>query len=119
MMTKVGEAGEPHEASQATYHKQLQDSIIRFEFALQEYQKAGHSEESRHLELIMNQQMALIRSAIDEIKRSGIHKQGEVVVDDYEHYKNNPTSQNLTTLQQDIYTLKEYNFSPSSRAPGK
>ena len=109
-MTKVGEAGEPHEASQATYHKQLQDSIIRFEFALQEYQKADNSEESRHLELIMNQQMALIRSAIDEIKRSGIHKQGEVVIDDYEHYKNNPTSQNLTSTATRYLYIERIQF---------
>ena len=118
-MTKVGEGGGPHEVSQTTYHKQLQDSIIRFEFALQGYQKAKDPGESAHLESIMNQQMALIRSSIDEIKRLGIHKQGEAVITDYEHYRNNPSPQNLTALQQDIYTLKEYNFSPSSHSPGK
>jgi hypothetical protein len=55
----------------------------------------------------------LSRSSINEIKRSGIHKQGEIVISDYEHYRSNPSRQNLTALEQDIYTLKEYNFSPS------
>ncbi len=117
-MTKVGEKGEPHEASQLTYHKQLQDSIIRFQFALQQYQKPKNSDESQHLETVMGQQMELIRSAIGDIKRLGIHKQGEIVLSDYEHYRNDPSPQNLTALQQDLYTLKEYNFSPGSRSPG-
>jgi len=117
-MTKIGEKGEANEASQTMYHKQLQDSIIRFQFALQGYQETKNSEESQHLEAVMNQQIALIRSAISDIKRLGIHKQGEIVISDYEHYRNDPSPQNLAALQQDIYTLKEFNFSPSSRSPG-
>jgi hypothetical protein len=114
-MTKIGEGEMPQEASQAQYHKQLQDSIIRFEFALQSYQKSKDPEEIKHLDSVMSQQMELIRSSITEIKRSGIHKQGEAVLSDYDHYRNDPSSQNLTALQQDIYTLKEYNFTTGFR----
>lgn len=117
-MTKIGEGEGLGEASQAQYHKQLQNSIVRFEFALQESQNTKNPEEGEHLKLIMNQQMELIRSSIDEIKRLGIHKQGEIVISDYEHYQKDPSAQNLTALQQDIYTLKEYNFAPSSHSPG-
>jgi len=114
-MTKIGEGGMPHEASQTSYHKQLQDSIIRFEFAMQSYQNTKNPDELKHFDSLMNQQMELIRSSISEIKRQGIQKQGEVVLSDYDHYKNDPSQQNLTSLQQDLYTLKEYNFSPSNQ----
>jgi hypothetical protein len=119
MMTKVGEGEGPREASQAMYHKQLQDSIIRFQFALQQTQNTKNLEEKEHFTSVMDQQIGLIQSAINEIKRLGIHKQGEIVISDYEHYQKDPSAQNLTALQQDIYTLKEYNFSPNAHAPGE
>ncbi len=60
----------------------------------------------------MTQNMDLIQSNIREIKRSGIDKQGQIVASDYERYRGAPTSDNLTTLKQDLGTLKEYSKLP-------
>jgi hypothetical protein len=109
-MTKIGEGGVNPRPTEAVYHKQLQDSIVRFENALSGYQLSNDPEESAHLQAIMSQQMAIIRASVSEIKRLGIHKQGEVVVSDYNHYRTDPSPERLTILQQDLSTLQEYNY---------
>ena len=60
----------------------------------------------------MTQTMDLIQSDIREIKRAGLAKQGETVGSDYERYRGATTSDNLTALQQDLSTLKEYSQLP-------
>ena len=111
-MTKIGEGNPSSRPTEEMYHKQLQDNITRFENALSGYQISNDPQETEHLKAMMSQQMELIRSAVNEIKRLGIHKQGDVVFSDYQHYRNDPTSANLTILQQDLTTLKEYNYKP-------
>ena len=111
-MTKVGEGDMHPQSSQEVYHKQLQENISRFENALGSYQIASDNQEIIQLRSLMEQQMDLIRVNIREIKRLGIHKQGEIVEHDFQRYNTNPTKENFTALQQDLSTLKEYNFKP-------
>lgn len=111
-MTKIGEGNPGPQPSDQIYHKQLQDGIIRFENALSGYQVAKNPEEIEHLQAIMNQQMGLIRNAVQEIKRLGINKEGQRVQSDYEHYRADPSKENLTALQQDLSTLQDYNYTP-------
>ena len=111
-MTKIGEGEMPSRPTEEMAHKKLQENITRFENALSGYQVRKDSKEAEHLSTLMNQQMELINSNVNEIKRLGIHKQGDVVFSDYQHYRNDPTSANLTILQQDLTTLKEYNYKP-------
>jgi hypothetical protein len=108
-MTKIGEGGSIPQPSGEVYHKSLQEGISKFENALIGYQIPKNPEEGHRLRSIMDQQMELIQSSINEIKRLGIHKQGDVVKSDYNHYMTDPSEQNLTALQQDLATLKEYN----------
>jgi hypothetical protein len=109
-MTKIGDSGISPKPTEERYHQQLNDSIVRFENALSGYQVANDSEETAHLQAVMNQQMELIRSAIGEIKRLGISKQGEIVASDYKNYCEDPSPEKLTALQQDLTTLREYNY---------
>jgi hypothetical protein len=110
-MTKIGEGGiHPQQPSQMECSKKLQENIMRFQNALASYQIARSPEELSHLEAIMNQQMGMIQSAINEVKRMGINKQGEIVRKDYERYVNTTTQLNLTILQQDLSTLQEYTY---------
>lgn len=109
---KIGEGHPNPQPSDQIYHKQLQDSIIRFENALSSYQVTKDQEEMAHLQTIMNQQMGLIRSAVSEIKRLGINKEGQKIQSDYEHYRDNPSQENLTALQQDLSTLQDFNYQP-------
>ena len=109
-MTKIGEGGMPARPTEEMYHKQLQDNITRFENALSGYQVTNDSQEVEHLKTLMNQEMELIRSNVNEIKRLGIQKQGEIVESDYQHYRSDPTPAHLSALQQDLSTLKwEFN----------
>jgi hypothetical protein len=109
-MTKIGEANSHPQPTEQMYNKNLQDSIIHFENALNGYQVSKNSEETEHLRAMMRDQMELIRSSVNEIKLLGMHKQGEVVHSDYERYMNNSSQSNLIALQQDLSTLKQYNL---------
>jgi hypothetical protein len=113
-MTKIGEGGVPPQPTEAIYHKQLQDGITHFENALNSYQFAKDDQEQAHLQNIMNNQMELINSAVGEIKRLGIYKQAQIVNKDFEEYKGFHTQKSLNALQQDLYTLREYNYQPET-----
>lgn len=111
-MTKVGDGGSVPQQGPQAYQKDLQNNIARFQNALDSYQIASNNDEKSRLESIMTQTMDLIQSDIREIKRSGLAKQGETVGGDYERYRGSTTSDNLTALQQDLSTLKEYSQLP-------
>ena len=111
-MTKIGEGEMPSRPTEEMAHKKLQENITRFENALSGYQVRKDSKEAEHLSTLMNQQMELINSNVNEIKRLGIHKQKEIVASDYQRYKDNSSPENLNALLQDLSTLKEYNYLP-------
>ena len=111
-MTKVGEGGQFPQQDVQAYQKNLQDNITRFQDALNGYQVASNDGERTHLETLMTQSMDLIQTNVREIKRAGIQKQGEVVESDYERYRQSSSSENLTALEQDLSTLKEYSQLP-------
>lgn len=110
-MTKIGEGGEIPQRSEQMYRNDLQNNIVKFEQALTSY-PAASSEEKAHFNEIMKQQMALIKANVKELKTSGAQKQAEIVGSDYDKFSKNPTGQNLTALQQDMDTLKEYGLLP-------
>ena len=111
-MTKIGEGGQAPEQNVQAYQQDLQNGIARFQNALDGYQVASNNDERTRLQTLMTQNMDLIQSSIREIKRSGIEKQGQIVEGDYEKYRGMPTNDNLTALQQDLGTLKEYSQLP-------
>lgn len=106
-MTKIGEGGQIPIRTDEPYKIELQRHIGRFEEALNGYSSASPEEQTRCFE-IMKGQLALIRANVQEIKISGIHKQGEIVSSDFEKFSKSPTEANLIALQQDMGTLKEY-----------
>ncbi len=110
-MTKIGEGGEFPQPTQDSYRTELQGNIVKFNQALSSYGSATPTEKA-HYDEIMKQQMALIKANVQEIKKTGIQKQGEIVSGDYEKFTKAPTEENLTALQQDMDTLKEYGFLP-------
>ena len=111
-MSQIGDGGSVSQSDMQAYQKNLQDDIARFQNALAGYQVASNGDEKTRLESLMTQNMDLIQSNIREIKRSGIQKQGQIVQSDYEHYRQTPSGDNLTALQQDLSTLKEYSQLP-------
>lgn len=110
-MTKIGEGGSASLPTEQTYRTELQGNIAKFDQALSGYTAATPEEKARFDE-IMRQQMALINANVKELKTSGVQKQGEVVSSDYEKFVKDPSEENLTALQQDMSTLKEYGLLP-------
>ncbi|MES2273199.1 MAG: hypothetical protein V4487_03310 [Chlamydiota bacterium] len=109
-MTKVGEGKDlPKGPTIETYHKEIDQSSMKFLNALDSYKIAASSEERQHLKGIMDQQLALIREAVGAMKQAGIYKQEAKVEKDYDTYMNHDTVENLTTLEEDLTTLREYN----------
>lgn len=110
-MTKIGEGGQVPQPTEQTYRTELQGNIAKFDQALSSY-TAATPEEKAHFDEIMKQQMALIKANVRELNTSGAQKQGEVVSGDYEKFSQEPSEANLTALQQDMSTLKEYGLLP-------
>lgn len=111
-MTKAGKEGMRPQLTQENYQKQLTDGILHFKYALNNYQGTHDQKEMVHYQSDMDEQMQLIQSAIREIKRSGIQKEGKTIQNDYQLYRDNPSSKNLEVLQHDLSTLQEYNYLP-------
>ena len=108
-MTKVGEGKEfPKEPSIQKYHNQLDTNAIKFLNALDAY-KEGTEDQKAHFRGVMEQSLGLIRSAVEEIKRPGITKQESLVEKDYKSYMKDESSENLSKLEEDLTTLRDYN----------
>ncbi len=108
-MTKIGEGKEPaKEPTQAEYHQQVEFNASRFLNALESYKEADSADRVR-LKAVMDQTMGLIRSAVREIRYAGINKQEAKVEKDYQTYIANQTPENLTALEEDLGTLRDYN----------
>lgn len=110
-MTKIGEGGQVPQPTEQTYRTELQGNIAKFDQALSGYTAATPEEKARFDE-IMKQQMTLINANVKELKISGVQKQGEIVSSDFEKFSQDPSEANLTALQQDMSTLKEYGLLP-------
>lgn len=109
-MTKIGEGKTPsQEPTIKTYQRQLEQSAAKFENALQSYQTASNPQEKEQLKNLMEQQLGLIRSAVQEIKRGGMYKQDVLVDSDYQRYMQNPSPENIAALEHDLQTLRDYN----------
>ncbi len=109
-MTKIGEGKTPApEPTVKTYQKALEESAGKFENALQSYQVADDTDQRMALKSIMDQQLALIRSAVQEIKRGGMYKEEVLVESDYQKFVNNPSPENIAALEHDLQTLRDYN----------
>jgi hypothetical protein len=108
-MTKIGEGKPPEEPTIAKYRANLEQSAAKFENALDSYQVSNDNEEKLRLKDIMNQQLALIKSSVDEIKQGGIYKEQVKVSTDYQKFMENPSPENSSALQHDLQTLRDYN----------
>ena len=108
-MTKVGEGKTPEEPSVASYRAALNQNVAKFQNALDSYQESTDATEKLRLKEIMNQQLGLIKSSIQEIKQAGIYNQDVKVENDYKNFIANPSAENTAALEHDLQTLKEYN----------
>jgi hypothetical protein len=108
-MTKIGENNLPPKETKDLVHQQLEASAAKFENALDSYRLTGTSEEKTHLKAIMEEQLGLIRQAVDEIKLKGIHKQGVKVEDDYKAFTATGSDESYSALAHDLQTLRDYN----------
>jgi len=111
-MTKIGEGNTPsEEPSLENYKKELDKSSTKFLQTLEKYNNSKSGEEQAHLRTVMDQQMALIQSSVNELKKHGFHKEASIVVKDYMDYKDEETPANYTSLHNDIETLRDLNRS--------
>ncbi len=111
-MSKVGdEENSPKTPNVQSYHKDLENSTLKFENALMSYQNAS-SDEKTHLKTVMDSQLQLIQASIREIQRAGVAKQGEKVATDYNKYLSDGSEENFAALEHDLQTLREYNQLP-------
>ena len=108
-MSKVGEGKDlPKEPTIEKYHQEVEVNAAKFLNALEGYQGAT-PEEKAHLKLVMDQSMALMKAAVSEIKYAGINKQEVKVEKDYHEYLKNENPENLSALEEDLSTLRDYN----------
>ena len=108
-MTKIGEGKEPApKLSAQQYNEQLDRNSQKFLNALEGYQ-SGDSKEKAHLKGVMDQSLGLIKSAVNELKKTGIQKHEAKVEKDYKNYLLKDTPENFSALEEDISTLREYN----------
>ena len=108
-MTEVGEGKKtPEKLSIETYHKELAQSSMKFLNALEMYQDSS-GEDRVHLKSVMDQQLEVIRSSVNELKRAGINKQEAKVENDYKAYMSGGSPESLSALEHDLQTLRDYN----------
>jgi ClpP class serine protease len=108
-MSKVGEGKElPKGPSIDKYHKEVEQNASKFLNALESYQTAT-PEEKAHLKSVMDQTMALMKAAVSEIRYAGINKQEVKVEHDYQQYLQKESPENLSALEEDLQTLRDYN----------
>jgi len=108
-MTKVGEGKElPKQPTVQDYRKSIDLNATKFLNALESYNIASDSEQRGQLKAIMDQQLALIRSAVNEIKQQGIYNQDVKVENDYKQFMSGGNPDSLSALEQDIETLRDY-----------
>ena len=112
-MTKIGEGKEfPEGQNLQKIHRELDVSAEKFQNALETYQATDDTGERERLKSIMDQQLAIIHTAVSAIKKRGIYKQEVKVENDYKAYIESGSSENFTALEQDLSTLREYNELP-------
>jgi len=97
-------------------YNELQGNIVRFETALTGYATKTNPEEKAHCKDVMRRQVELMGANVQEINRSGIHKQWTIVASHFEKYMDHPKKENFTALQQVTTTLKEYSLLPHSES---
>jgi hypothetical protein len=111
-MTKIGEGKElPKEPSVQQYQKELDHNAMKFLNALQSYQSSDE-EDRKKLKPIMDQCMALIKASVSEIKQRGIAKKEVEVEKDYKKYLQTGKQEDLSALEEDLSTLRDYGHSP-------
>lgn len=111
-MTKIGEGRTPpEEPSPEMYHRQLDRSSLKFLRTLEKYQNSS-GEEKERLKSIMDQQLKIIQSAVNELKRAGISKQEVKFENVYRAYLDDESPSNFAALEHDLFTLREYNELP-------
>ena len=111
-MTKVGENDAPKPKIQSSYHKDLDANVLKFANALSIYFSSNTFDDKERLKGVMNQQLQLIQSSINEIKTKEIYKQGQKLAKDYDQYIDDGSEENFAALEQDLQTLREYNNIP-------
>lgn len=108
-MTKIGEGKGPHqEPSIQQYQQQLDVNTHKFLNALSSYTSAD-TKEKAHLKNVMDQALGLIRSAVSELKATGMRKHEQKVEKDYQKFLQEDSAENLSALEEDVSTLREYN----------
>lgn len=93
------------------YHKDLDQSTVKFLNALAEFQ-VGPVEQRDHHKGVMERELLLIRAAVAELKRPGVHKQDVLVENNYKAYIADANMTNYAALKHDIETLRLYNELP-------
>jgi predicted negative regulator of RcsB-dependent stress response len=107
-MTKIGE-GLAGAGGVNDYKAELDTSSTKFLRALEDFNKSQSGEEQEHLKAVMDQQMAVIQSALRELHKQGLQTQAGVVAKDYKEYREEQTQENYISLQNDMDTLRELN----------
>jgi hypothetical protein len=106
-MTKIGENDNPPKiAKLENYQKDLAKNALKFESALSAYTTSTGDEKAR-LKTLMDGQLQLIQSAVNEIKTKGMSKQSDKLATDYKNYMNFNSDENFAAVEQDLQTLRE------------
>lgn len=110
-MTKIGEGSQPGAANMQAYRKDIEKSTHKFDQALNDYQTADGEDKAR-LKAFMEEQLNLINSAVQEIKRGGMYKQDVQLESDYKQFMETGSPESFSAVKHDIKTLQEYNNLP-------
>lgn len=91
-------------------HKDLEKSSLKFLNALEIYKTTQDAGQKEQLKQIMDQQLALIRSAVNGLKdKPGIGKEEIRVEKDYQQFVQSGSEESYAALEHDLITLRDYN----------
>lgn len=109
-MTKIGEGGfPPREPTIRTYQQDLEKHASKFLNALDHYEMADTPEERSRLKADMDQSLGQMRAAAQEIPLHGIRKQEAMLEHTYRTYINDPNTDTLAALRQDLSSFRDNN----------
>lgn len=90
------------------YHKEIDHLCKQLRKDLELYKRASQGEKKR-LMASMDEKVKLLIAAAEELRKAGAHKQDLKLAKSYKAFVQSDRDEHFSALQQDLYTLAEYN----------
>lgn len=109
-MTKEGTNRHSHGLmTDQDYHKELNHDLQHFLKDLRVHKQSLQGTLDEHAMISMERFSGLVLASVQEIKRSGIAKEGKIFQHAFMAYKNDPSDEHYSALENAVVTLQEFN----------